>query len=202
MIWSYRCSFHKVEPYRHALRDLKPVPTTFELTVAMELHNHLIELGYMRSVFNSYGMLKLQDRSETTKLGSARVIWGRMDYKDTSYRANQVPIFLNLFKRQPSSRECIVCMEDKYEIDIESWDQWLRDCENFSGAWVWNVFEYPNSHIQLCKHSLDVCRNCMENHIKAALESTPCDKIECPQCDRVLLPSEIERLSTPETFQK
>ncbi|KAF2805951.1 uncharacterized protein BDZ99DRAFT_395267 [Mytilinidion resinicola] len=115
---------------------------------------------------------------------------------------SQIPLFLNLLRRQNIPKECLVCAEEKFEIDYGSWEQWSQACGRFSGPWTWTVLEYPISANQHCTHSLDVCRLCVAKHISVSLENGNFEHITCPQCDRLFTYNEIKKLCHDDTFRE
>ena len=133
------------------------------------------------------------------------IVWGAIDRGsrcNLRSHESRIPIFSNLFKRQKIPKECIVCTEEKFEIDYGSWEQWSQAYANFSGPWTWTVLEYPISQNQQCTHQLDVCRLCVAKHISISLDNGNFERIMCPQCDRMFAYSELKKLCHENTFRK
>lgn len=148
----------------------------------------------MRNYFDA--PIKMGQEGKVSKFCPGPIIIG-----DVGCDNLKVPIFSSLFRRLRKPKECIVCTEEKKEVDYESLDQWRKDYE-CTGMWMWTVLEYPTSAIQQCDHELDVCRVCMAQHISTLIENGEVDRITCPQCDRVLLFEEIRRLGGSDTFER
>lgn len=126
-------------------------------------------------------------------------VWGGIDPHP---RELQIPFFPNIFKRQSIPKECIVCTEEKFEIDYGAWEHFDEACTSIGGSWTWTILEYPLSKNQQCTHPLDVCRLCVAKQISFALEDGRFESIICPQCDRVFTYAEIKELCHQDTFRK
>ncbi|KAF1994798.1 hypothetical protein P154DRAFT_624461 [Amniculicola lignicola CBS 123094] len=188
--------YRQVLQYRHALQKLKPQPEPRDLAVAQRLLNRFLDVGLM------HNFVQLDTTTETLKIAQyMTVIHEHERLRASPDLTYQVPIFLNLFKRQNIPKECIVCAEDKFEIDYDSWLQWNQAWGEFRSPWMWTVLEYPVSEHQRCTHPLDVCRLCIAKHIAISLGNGNFERITCPQCDRGLAYDEIKNLCPEETFK-
>jgi len=188
--------YRQVLEYRHALQELKPRPEPRDLVVAQRILGYFLEIGLM------HNFIQLDTTTETLNVAQCTVVTPEYGWlRPSPDQTYQVPIFLNFFRRQRIPKECIVCAEDKFEIDYGSWLQWKLACGKFRGPWMWTVLEYPISEHQRCAHSLDVCRLCIAKHIAISLENGNFERITCPQCDRGLAYDEIRNLCPEETFK-
>ena len=162
--------------------------------MAQRLLGHFLEKGIMRN------FIQLDCTTKTSKISLCVPVNIEFEWPRASPSLTyQVPIFIDLFKRK-APKECVVCAEDKLEIDIGSWMRWTRACAHFRGPWMWTILEYPVQEHQRCNHSLDICRSCIAKHISIRLESGHANSIICPQCDRDFTYDEIRNLCTKETF--
>lgn len=150
----------------------------------------------MRNFFDAPINPQIGQGGRISKLCPGPIIIGDMGCDNV-----KVPIFSSLFRRQRISKKCIVCTEEKNEVDYGTLDQWREDYA-CTGMWIWSVLEFPTSAIQQCDHALDVCRVCMAQHILTSIESGEVDRIACPQCNRVLLFEEIRGLGGSDTFER
>lgn len=191
----YVKNFKKACKYRQALQDLDPRPDSKALDVAAQLHAHLIKKGYMRNLFDVTIGRPISEFEKVPEFNPGPVILGKIN--DLI-----IPIFSGLFKRQHIPKECIVCIEEKCEMDYGTLEQWEQDCAGYTGPWMWSMLEYPNSAIQSCDHYFDVCRACTARHISTSLESGDVNQVTCAQCNRVLNYEEIRNLTEPETFER
>ncbi|OCK92478.1 uncharacterized protein K441DRAFT_614748 [Cenococcum geophilum 1.58] len=191
----YVKNFKKARKYRQALRDLDPRPDSKALDVAAQLHAHLIKKGYMRNFFDVTIGRPISEFEKVPEFNPGPIILSKID--DLT-----IPIFSGLFERQHIPKECIVCVEEKYEIDYGILEQWEQDCAGYTGPWMWSMLEYPNSAIQSCDHDFDVCRACTARHISTSLESGDVNQVTCAQCNRVLNYEDIRNLTEPETFER
>jgi hypothetical protein len=151
----------------------------------------------MRNFFDAPINLQIGQDGIVPKFCPSPIIVGNIGFDNL-----KIPIFSSLFRRQRTPKECIVCTEEKNEVDYGTLDQWREDCAEHTGMWMWSVLEYPTSAIQQCGHALDVCRVCMAQHISTSIESGEIDRITCPQCNRVLLFEEIRSLGKADTFER
>ena len=173
------------------------MPNDRELDTAADLHAHLIRRGRMHNFFDILVHPRGRHYGVIPKFDPGSITVGSMDHDNL-----KIPIFSGLFQRQQDPRECIVCTEEKYEIDYGTLDQWAEDCVGYAGLWMWSILEYPTSAIQSCDHDFDVCRSCTAKHIAVSLENGDIDRITCPQCNRVLSYDEIRNLAEAETFER
>jgi len=182
-------SFKKARKYRQALRDLDPRPDSKALNVAAKLHAHLIKKRYMSNFFDITIGRPISEFEKVPEFNPGPIILSKINNLT-------IPIFSGLFERQHIPKECIVCAEEKCEIDYGTLEQWEQDCAGYTGPWMWSMLEYPNSAIQSCDHDFDVCRACTARHISTSLESGDANQVTCVQCNRVLNYEEIRNLST------
>jgi IBR domain, a half RING-finger domain len=188
-------SFKKACKYRQALQDLNPRPDSKALDVAAQLHAHLIKKGYMSNFFDVTIGRPISEFEKVPEFSPGPIVLSKIN--DLT-----IPIFSGLFERQHIPKECIVCIEEKCEMDYGTLEQWERDCAGYTGPWMWSMLEYPNSAIQSCDHDFDVCRACTARHISTSLESGDVNQVTCAQCNRVLNYEEIRNLTGPETFER
>ena len=188
-------SFKKARKYRQALRDLDPRPGPKALGVAAELHARLIKTGYMSNFFDITIGRPISEFEKVPEFSPGPIILSKINNLT-------IPIFSGLFERQHIPKECVVCVEEKYEMDYGTLEQWEQDCAGYTGPWMWSMLEYPNSAIQSCDHDFNVCRACTARHISTSLESGDVDRVTCVECNRVLNYEEIRNLAEPETFER
>ncbi|KAF2262670.1 hypothetical protein CC78DRAFT_534694 [Lojkania enalia] len=193
--------FQQMLRYRHALQQLKPRPHPWQLAMAKSLWIHLLKTRFARPFIRLDDLTRLGPYA-STYFETAPVVMGELDLKYTDICKPQVPIFLNIFRRQDIARECIICTEGKFEIDYGSWELWSQVCAKFSGPWTWSVLEFPIHQNQHCSHSLDVCQTCMDKYITVSIENGNLERIKCPQCDRIFTYCEIKKLSKERTFNE
>jgi hypothetical protein len=170
--------------------------------MAEKLWRHLTKTGLMRNFIESDLM-----RGQVTDIDfeTGPIVWGCIDRREgcnLEPHELQIPFFSNLLKRQNIPKECIVCTEEKFEIDFSVWEQLNEACASLGWSWTWTILEYPSSHNQRCTHSLDVCRLCVAEHISVALDDGNFERIMCPQCDRMFTYDEIKKLCPDDTFRK
>ena len=188
-------SFKKACKYRQALQDLDPRPDSKALDVAAQLHAHLIKKGYMSNFFDVTIGRPISEFEKVPEFNPGPIVLSKIN--DLT-----IPIFSGLFERQHIPKECMVCIEEKCEMDYGTLEQWERDCAGYTGPWMWSMLEYPNSAIQSCDHDFDVCRACTARHISTSLESGDVNQVTCAQCNRVLNYEEVRNLTEPETFER
>lgn len=193
--------YEKALVFREALQSMTEVPSEEALTLAADLHKHLISSDRMYSFFDP--------RFEPTAVDETGCLPdfdpGPIMRADIDNVAFKVPLFIKFFRRQNTAKTCILCIKAKFDIDYENLDTWKAVCEKFKGRWMWEILAYPTIEIQECDHDFDVCRTCTAEHISSMLESEgpgACEKLSCPQCHRNLSHQEILRLTDIKTFEK
>ncbi|ORY03551.1 hypothetical protein BCR34DRAFT_69501 [Clohesyomyces aquaticus] len=184
--------YHQVSSYRTALQRLKPRPRRQQMELATKLWSHCVKTGIMQGCIDA------------PNAGGISV-WGRLDTpvgQNLDSNNCMFPIFPSLIKRTATSKECIVCAEDKFEVNYGTWEEWTRLHSEFPGPWMWEILEFPIGEHQRCSHSLDVCRECVATHIATCVNDANLTRIACPQCDRIFDYEEIEKLSRRELFER
>ncbi len=118
-----------------------------------------------------------------------------------------VPIFMRFFRRSSKPRECVVCTESHFDIDLGSKEEWSSVCkEDLGDGWMWNLLFFPAAAMMNgCAHEFDTCKQCLGHHITTQLEQlgrAGCDRVSCPtlECGRVFDHNEVRRLAPEETF--
>jgi hypothetical protein len=115
----------------------------------------------------------------------------------------KVPLWTRCLKRRETPKECNICADCFFELDIPSHEDWHRACEGFEGSWMWKVQAFP--HLQLCDHPFGSCKKCIARHLATQLEQygrSGCDRMTCPDCNRKLEDDEIRLLADKDTVNK
>ncbi|KAI9774074.1 MAG: hypothetical protein M1840_005167 [Geoglossum simile] len=191
--------YEKALALRRALESLEPHPTPETLLAASKLHAHLQKQNYIHSFFSP--------RFEATEIDESGCIPdfepGTITQADIGSRtAAKIPVFGRFFRRQAIPKTCIVCSQAKFEVAYGGVEEWEKACVEFKGKWMWDMLVFPTKRVQECEHEFEACRSCTADYIASALESTGCDRLPCPQCDRALTDSEVRRLGNSSTVER
>jgi hypothetical protein len=202
MYKAYRHSYKRVLRYRCALGKLSPRLQPTELATAETIWRRLISTGLMQS-FLEFDLTKRQMTDADFQSGP--IIWGCID-SQVGFGLNpqklRVPFFLDLLNCKKVSKECIVCTEEKKVMDCSEFEEFYKYCANSGWDWAWTVLQYPTGQSQKCEHSLDVCQQCLVEHISVAISDGRFERIMCPQCNRILTYGEIKALCPRDIFMK
>lgn len=119
----------------------------------------------------------------------------------------QVPLFSQFLQRERVAKECSVCTEEIYDVDIGSLERWTADCAAIEGDWMWQVLAFPAMLMIDCGHAIDFCTSCLQRHIDTQISQhgrSRCDRIPClsAECDRSLTYNEIKLYAKAETFDR
>jgi hypothetical protein len=130
---------------------------------------------------------------------------GNLLLADIDQGDQTIPIFTRFLRRTATPRECSICAESRYELDIENVDAWRSSCQGFQGPWMWNVLLFPTKYSLECEHEMDACKECVATHLSTQLEEfgvNGCDRLSCLTCSRLLTHREVKLHAEPDTFQK
>lgn len=103
--------------YRNALRSLDPIPNYQELNAAASLHTHLIKQGHMQSFLNDSINPQKWPFGQVCESNAGPITLGGFSPDNLV-----IPIFLTLFQQRQTPKECIVCTEEKYEVNYGTLD--------------------------------------------------------------------------------
>lgn len=78
----------------------------------------------------------------------------------------RIPLFTNFLICEKTARQCIVCTETIYELNLPSDRNWLKACEDFEGKWMWSIRQFPTVKHLSYDHPLNVCGQYMATHLK------------------------------------
>ena len=179
---------------------LDPRPSPGALVVAGALHKRLSEKGQMYSFFDPRFDSTMADETGCIpEFKAGNIVLGQVNREQGDL---STPLFMKFFRRQTTRKECILCTEVRCEIDHGGEESWIEACEDFQGAWMWNIMLYPNKMMLDCDHEFDICKACIAQHISTQLENHGCDRMTCPKCNRQLSHHEIKYFATHEDFEK
>jgi hypothetical protein len=194
------CRYDKALALRKALASLDPKPTDEALRMAAALHKHLFQNDKLYSFFDAkFDPVIIDEAGCLQDFSPGIVITIKININST---IAIIPLFMRFFRRSSTPRTCAVCSEPKYEIGYKDEAEWKSICEPFKGLWMWDILAYPTVAIQNCEHKFDVCRVCTNDHISSILREGGCERVTCPQCDRLLTYKEVQQLATPDTFEE
>ena len=165
-----------------------------------DLYRHLVESNRVYSYFDPRFDAAIDENGYIPDFKAGIIFNARME-SDPS----PVPLFLKLFRRQPTAKECTICNATRYEIDYADEGTWKTECEPYKGAWMWDILAFPTREIQHCDHDFDVCKVCTAHHLRSILESSgpdACERLSCPQCDRHLTYHEVLKLADADSVAR
>lgn len=116
-----------------------------------------------------------------------------------------IPIFTRFFHRTATPRECSICADTRYELDIENVEAWRASCEGFHGPWMWNILLFPTKYGLECEHEMDACKEYVAAHLSTQFEEygvNGCNRLSCLTCSRILTHREVKLHAKPKAFQK
>ncbi|KAJ2902913.1 hypothetical protein MKZ38_010644 [Zalerion maritima] len=203
--------FEKVLLFRKALSMVSPTPSEEALDIARRLHEQLIAVGRMKSLFDPYfDTMEPDEEGKLPPFNPGKIKLGDVEVRDGEGRTKivSVPIFMRFFNRQRI--DCAVCSETFLEIDYgENFISWKEYCDGFPGPWMWDILHFPVGLTVDCEpiHDADTCRQCVRTHLKIQLDQygrDHCDKLSCPtqDCKRTLTHHDVRMLADKETFEK
>lgn len=183
-----------MQTLQDSLNTLQYLPNDTAIRVSSDLHASLASSGRMNWTFGS-----VPGNENNTGPQPVRMI--SVDHEG----GIEIPLFTSLFRRNDTARECVICTDELFEVDIGSVQQWTESCRDFGGEWMWQVLEFPVKLGLACSHEIDFCSGCLEQHLKSQLEQygkSRCDQLACPSygCGRRLTYDEIRLYASPETF--
>jgi hypothetical protein len=123
--------FKKATEYRQALKRLDRRLNATELDAAADLYAHLTKRGRIRNFFDAPINPQIEQDGGVPKFDPGPIIVG-----DIGFDNLKIPIFSSLLRRQRTLKECIVCTEEKHEVDYRTLDQWREDCAKHTMLWM------------------------------------------------------------------
>lgn len=167
------------------------------ISVAIGLYAQLSAFKLFSDLFNTPS----DENSNLIDLFEAgEIIVGDVDRNDL-----KIPIFTKFFRRSATPKDCLICVESFYEIDIESEEEWKSVCDGYAGSWMSRVFSFPTKDILKCEHDMTSCKGCIAQHLKFQVDQhgrNARGRLTCPICNRVLSEEEIRCLGSAETVEK
>jgi hypothetical protein len=124
---------------------------------------------------------------------------GKLDAGDL-----MIPIFTKVIRRSNEPRECSLCAESYYYVNVESEKKWEESCLGFEGSWIWKLLLFPTKKMLKCGHDVTACKECHEKHLATKLEEKGrigCDRLSCAECNRILEHNEVQALASEETVK-
>src|SRR5262249_53549697 len=151
---------------RSALERLDPCPSPVALKAASELYSKLKLHGRAVSFLDdSFAASASDEGGETLGFDVGRIQMVDVDYEGEKLR---IPILTRFLRRQTTPRECPVCTETYFDVDVESEDAWSEACAGFQGDWLWSLPMFPTRRTMPdCRHDLDTCKQCIARSLAA-----------------------------------
>ncbi|KIW01300.1 uncharacterized protein PV09_07338 [Verruconis gallopava] len=194
--------YKRANSLRASLLTLDPRPSQDALTAAANLHNQLIDNGIMFDLFDPQFEPNQPDESGRIPPFSP----GKIIICETDMESLCLPVFVKFFRRKQTPRECIICCESYYDVDVGTAEEWQSSTCGFHGPWMWDISIFPMSPMLRCEHEYDFCKSCFSSHLSTQLEQHGrhgCDRLTCPKaCGRTLSTEEVLLFASPDTRQK
>lgn len=99
---------------------------------------------------------------------------------------------------QPSRPMPLIGALNDLTLGLETHNQACEVC--LEGKPVSDFPEHPPT--AACKHSVKVCRSCLEEAIKIGMKSNMWNHISCPSCSEILAFANVKEFGDAATFAK